>query len=145
MARNVEPIFIGLPLVGIATVYNESVVRAPADAATLGLLVDAGANGALIESISAVPLGNNALTVLRIFYQPEDGIPSLCLPEIVLPLINTASENAALQTIYLDLPKIVVGDVGTKALRLAPNARLWAGISNTVASGYNIIAVGGFY
>jgi hypothetical protein len=145
MARNTEPIFVDEPFITVVTVGDESVLRDPSSTGGMQKIVAAGSNGALIESLYAVALGNNALTVLRFYLVPLGGLPALCLPEVVLPLINNASSNNALVIQNVELPRAVIGDVGTRALRLPPSGELWCGLSNTVASGYNIVAMGGFY
>lgn len=144
-SRNTEPIFIDQPFVGVATLFDQAVNRSASATTGMKLLLTAGNNGALIESLYAVPLGNNADTLLRVYMQPEGSIPILCCPETLLPAINNASATQALIIQTVELPLLIVGDVGSRGLRVPPRASVWAGLSAVVASGYNVIAVGGFY
>lgn len=144
-SRNTEPIFIDQPFTTVVTVGEEATVRTPASTGGMQKLVSAGGNGALIESLYAIPLGNNGVTVLRFYLVPNGGLPALCLQEAALPIIVGANENTALIIQSIELPKVIIGDVGSRGLRIPPLGELWVGLSNTVATGYNVVASGGFY
>ena len=150
---NTEPIFKKEPLQAIVSLSNQVVPRnGTTDLNAALLLVQAGDNGAIIESMTAIPVavsGAVGTTVLRIYKRGANSNRlSLVLPEIQLPSIDAASVNdaTALVSIRIPLPDSIQGVLGTKALLLGAGESLYAALSQSVApNGYNVTAQGGFY
>lgn len=144
MAQNREPIFIDVPYTNVATVAAIPVGRSPSDISGMELLVSAGSDGALVESVKTVPLGSNAETVLRLFYVISEGAVPGLLTELKLEAVS-ANATTALPENTVQLPIVLVGDIGNRGLRMSPGSFLYAALSVAVDSGYNIVASGGYY
>jgi hypothetical protein len=150
---NTEPIFKKTPILGVATLSNQVVSRVGTSVLSNAvLLVQAGGQGAIIESIVAVPIaitGAIPTSVLRVFKKGvNSGSLTLCLPEIQLPSIEGTLVNdiTALVSVQVNLLPTIQGVLGTKALLLGAGEAIYVALSQSVApSGYNVIAQGGFY
>src|SRR5689334_18924973 len=66
MAANIDPIFVGTPNVGWATVVTANTTK-DLTAGTNYLVFTAGSNGSYIRHIRIRPAGTNVATVLRIW------------------------------------------------------------------------------
>ena len=150
---NTEPIFKKIPFKAIVSLSNQVIPRNGGDTTSPALLlVQAGENGLIVECIQAIPVatsGTIPTTVLRLLKKGANSNKlTLCLPEVQLVSINSASVNDAnaLVTVNVPLPDSIQGVLGTKALLLGPNESLYAALSQSVSpNGYNITAQGGFY
>jgi len=152
MAANTQPIFIGSVFTGIATLDSQVIPRGGTGIlpAAESLLVTAGSYGALIHSITAIPVadsGTIAACTLRIFRLASGSSDLiLCLPEVELPAIADTSSTVALPSKTVPLPDIIVGDIGTQGLLLGAGDSLYAGLSVALPNGgYNVVVQGGQY
>jgi hypothetical protein len=150
---NTEPIFKKIPFKAVVSLSNQVISRNGGDTTSSALLlVQAGENGLIIESIQAIPVATSGTvpnTVLRLLKKGANSNRlTLVLPEVQLVSIDSAAVNdaTALVTIDAPLPNSIQGVLGTKALLLGPNESLYAALSQSVSpNGYNITCQGGFY
>lgn len=144
MTANVNPIFLLTPDVSNngGTVIGGSLLTAANDytgvSANYVLEFTAGANGGYIERLRFKPLGTNIQTVARIFLNngstPGTASNNAFYDEITLPA-TTASTTAQTGP-SMDLQM---------NLRIPAAWRVYTGLTVTVASGWQCIAVGGQY
>lgn len=143
MPANTLPIFPATPKVSWGLVQTADATASKnhdGTAAGAVLLFTAGANGARIDEIKALPLGTNVASTLRIF-------------------INNGSTNttAANNTLYSDtsLPSTTISEIAgqnevivrqpndNRPIVLPPNYKLYATIGTTVAAGWEVTVQGG--
>ena len=143
MTANTQPIFIGEPLFWVKILTNQVVPEQPAAAlpATLGI---ANENGALIESITVLPVDGGSGTIH--FYGKASSADdySLLLP----PFEVTAAEpHVPLLPIITPVKQSSIGDAEKlTGLRLPPNFEIAVAVKAEVASGaLHVHAMGGHY
>lgn len=135
MTANLQPIYPALPKVGSGKVLAAN--TAVDGTGTLVSVFTAGANGAIVDSISIVHLGTNVVTVLRIFV--KDGVNYDLVYEKTIAT-NTISEVA--ESVFYD---ILFNGTDRKRLTLPPNAQLVACVGTVIAAGIQCTCFGGDY
>lgn len=144
MAANTSPIFPLTPNVGFGKVTTaDGTASKNHDGTSSGavLLFTAGINGARVDEISAVHLGSNVATALRIFINNGED-PTIAannsLYKEVTAAAATISEVAALTAIS-------ILSAANSALVLPPGYKLYAVVGTTIAAGLQVTVVGGDY
>jgi hypothetical protein len=142
MATNTNPIFIGTPFLWVNIAKSITCTR-DGTSGVPTLLGTAGTYGSFIETIYAVPLGDNVVSTLRLYASPsgQTGIYYL-LSETNLPVVTGSNNTTAQANITVTLPAIQPSGNG---IRLAPSMKLYCALGTPVASGYNIFVGGGDY
>lgn len=142
MAANTSPIFLAEPIMWVQTLSSQT--STAAGVGSLLTLGTAGAEGALIESLRAVPLGTNVASSLLIFIQKAGTGTNYLIQEVALASTTATSGATVPTTVSVTLPD-VIQPVGENALRLGATDVLKVALSTAVAAGYNIVAIGGQY
>lgn len=152
MAANVTQVFPLVPNVIGAGVASFSAAIATANTAkdgtgTVATIFTAGANGAVVKRVRAIPLGTNTASVLRLFinngstnatatnnaYWAQASLPS-----------TTNSEVAGIAPV--ELPNnATIADTTAFPLVLPAGYKLNVVIGTTVAAGWAVTAEGGDY
>lgn len=135
MPGNVQPIFPAAPKVGSGKVLTAN--TAVDGTGTLVPVFTAGANGAIVDSLSIVHLGTNVATVLRLFV--KDGTSYYLIFE------KTVAANTVSQTTESVQYDILFNGTDRKRLTLPPNAQLVACVGTTIAGGIQATCFGGDY
>lgn len=137
-----QPIFIQEPINVSVTLTNQTTTRSGGSISPVPF-VTAGPSGALIESISVLPLSNEAANVIRIFTEDDDGY-NLIL-ETSLAAVSGISDAAGQPRTTVGLLPLLFPTSST-GLRLAPNQVIHASLGVVVTgSGWKATAVGGQY
>ena len=144
MAANTTPIFPLTPNVGMGKVTTADGTAAKNhDGTSSGavLIFTAGPNGARVDEITALHLGTNVATALRIFIN-NGADPTVAanntLYKDVTAAANTISEVAGITPI-----SILVAS--QSALVLPAGYRLYAVVGTTIATGLQVTVIGGDY
>lgn len=147
MAANTQPIFLDTPILWTATLTSEVVNRSPGSAVPK-LLGTGGANGSLIETIRAYPLGDNVVSVIRVF----GGSGYTLLAEATLPVVTSSGNVSAIANypIEITLNKILSpascdANTPNRAFRLPAGYSLYVALGTAIASGVIVVAAGGNY
>lgn len=147
-----RPSFIGTPKGGewVITLTNQTATRSGTPPAAT-LLLTAGSNGAVVESIVCKPLGTNVDSVLLLFlYKPSTQtyhcFGSAALAATTAP--SAASDTGmAVVNVTSTLPPILfpaaATDTSKVGFRLAPGAKIYAALDTAVAAGWVVYANGG--
>lgn len=131
----VQPVFPATPKVGSGKVLTAN--AAVDGTGTLVPIFTAGANGAIVDSLSIVHLGTNVVTVLRVFV--KDGANYDLIFEKTVAA-NTVSQVA--ESVQYD---VLFNGTDRKRLTLPANAQLMACVGTTIASGIQCSCFGGDY
>lgn len=144
MAANVTPIFPLTPKVAFGTALTaDATASKNHDGTSSGavLIFTAGSNGARVDEITALHLGTNVATALRIFIN-NGADPTVAanntLYKDVTAEANTISEVAGITPI-----SILVAS--QSALVLPAGYRLYAVVGTTIATGLQVTVIGGDY
>jgi hypothetical protein len=144
MAANTTPIFPLVPNFNGGTVTTaDATASKNHDGTSSGAvcIFTAGANGARIDEIQALPLGTNVATALRIFINngsdPTTATNNFLYRDVTAAA-NTISEVAGITPI-----SILVAS--QSALVLPAGYRLYAVVGTTIATGLQVTVIGGDY
>jgi len=145
MAANTTPIFPLTPNVSWGTVLTaDGTATKNHDGTAAGavLLFTAGANGARVDEIRAVPLGTNTASALRIFI--NNGAANTTATNNTLHsdtslAATTISEIAGQSTVQVLKPD------DNKPIYLEGGYKLYACVGTTMAIGWHVTCVGGDY
>lgn len=141
-APNFQPIFIVEPINTSVLLTTQATTRA-GGSITPAEFVTAGASGALIETIYAIPLSNEVVNVLRLFVATDSGYDIIL--EHDLAVVTGIDNDAAVTRTEVTLPDILFPE-GAQGLRLAPGQVLYASLGVTASgSGWKVTAIGGQY
>lgn len=135
MPANTQPIFPLTPKVGSGKVLTANTTVD--GTGTLVTVFTAGANGAIVDSLSIVHLGTNVATVLRLFV--KDGA------NYDLVFEKTVAANTVSQTAESVQYDILFNGTDRKRLTLPANAQLVACVGTAIAAGVQVTAFGGDY
>lgn len=135
MPANTAPIFPLTPKVGSGKVLAAN--TAIDGTGTLITVFTAGANGAIIDSLSIVHLGTNVATVLRLFV--KDGVNYDLVYEKTVSA-NTLSQVA--ESVQYD---ILFNGTDRKRITLPANAQIVACVGTVIAAGVQVTCFGGDY
>lgn len=144
MAANTNPIFPLTPNVGFGKVTTaDGTALKNHDGTSEGavLIFTAGENGARVDEISAVHLGTNVATTLRIFINnggDQTNAANNSLYKEVTAAAATISETAALTAISILAAT-------ASALVLPAGYKLYAVVGTTIAAGLQVNIIGGDY
>lgn len=151
MPINTKPVLIKDPILWTANLTNQVVNRSPGSSVPI-LLGTAGANGSLIESVSAFALGDNVASTLRVFLKTTSNSNYTPILEKSLTAVSGSGNTASITgyPIEMDLVKVltpIATDASTphKALRLPAGYSLYVALGTAIASGIIIVATGGDY
>lgn len=97
------------------------------DATNAVLLLTAGANGALLQSLDAIPRATVTASMLQL-YSSTDGGTTLILVKSVLMAAHTVAVTTA-------IPSTDFGYTESAPLRLAPNEKLYVATAVALAGG----------
>jgi hypothetical protein len=145
---NTEPIFGKVPFLGVATLTTEVLGR---NGGVSGgkELVTAGTWGAVIEGLAVIPVadsGSIAAVLIRVFWKAATSDVLNFIMEVPCPAIASVTALEALSEIQITLPEAIVGDVGTRALRIGAGDSLYVALGTALAGGaYNVRCQGLFY
>lgn len=130
-----QPIFPAIPKVGSGKVLAAN--TAVDGTGTLVTVFTAGANGAIVDSLTIYHLGTNVATVLRVF--AKDGVTYSLIYE------ETIAANTVSQTAKSVPYEALFNGTDRKRLTLPPNAQLVACVGTSLAAGVQVTAFGGDY
>ncbi|MEG0133564.1 MAG: hypothetical protein RR851_15130 [Clostridium sp.] len=144
MPANIMPIFPNKPVIQWGTVLTADAIASKNHDGTTGNAVcifTAGVNGSRIDEISALSLGTNVATVLRIFI--NNG--SVNTVAINNSLYKEITITAATISELIGLTSKTIIDKDSSALVLPPNYKIYAAVGTTVAAGIQVTVIGGDY
>ncbi len=144
MPANTAPVFPIVPKVSwgkVLTADATAVKNHDGTTANAVLVFTAGANGARIEEIKALPLGTNAATVLRIFINNGQD-PTVATNNALYEEITCPSTSI---TETMQQSELILINKDSSALILPPGYRLYAAVGTTVATGLQVTVIGGDY
>lgn len=147
MAANTQPIYPKKPI-------TKSVLLSPGtELNQLGaggkhVLYKASKDGALIDFIQLIAIGNNPSCMIRFFLKNQNDISVpdpgyLILEQILNTTAGTPTAPGGITV--LELPSMLPHDGKIKALRLAPDDCLTVGFSVPLVSGFALYLQGGEY
>jgi hypothetical protein len=128
IAQNIDAVQPNVGRIGSAAFTTGNTTKTGVSATNL---LTAGANGSKVDSVSALPLGTNVPSVLRVFY--NTGAAKFLLAEASLPetmLTEIAQQNPVVIQLNLMLPS---------------GHSIEATIGTTVAAGWQVTCRGGDY
>lgn len=135
MALNTNPIFGGTPIIGWDAAMTTANTSKDGTSGTTYTVFTAGADGAFLEKLVFQPIGNNVVSLARLFINNGGSTGTLLnntlYDQINLPVISGFSEAAAFQPVERLLN-----------LRLPPNYVVFLTLATAVASGWRVTAVG---
>lgn len=140
MAGNVEPIFPGIPNVGYGKVLTANTNLD--GTGTVVTLFTAGANGAIVDSLTVAHLGTNIATVLRLFIKDGSNY-TLFFEETIAA--NTISQIA--KSVYYNyvFDPMLGSAPNNKRIILEPGQLIVASVGTTIAAGLQLTILGGDY
>jgi hypothetical protein len=143
MGANTQPIFILNPwnkdiLLSTQTLSRDGGTGTPAT------LLTAGSNGSLVETVYAIPMGNEPANVIRLFLAGATAGYDL-IREVTVPLTSGASNTAAVAVTAFTLPPLIAPASST-GLRIGAGLVLFAALGTAAtAGGFRLVAQGGDY
>jgi hypothetical protein len=144
MAANTTPIFPLTPKVSWNVAITADATASKnhdGTSATAVLLFTAGANGARVDEITAMHLGTNVATALRVFINNGSDPTTATnnsLYKDVTAAANTISEVAG-------ITPISILAASNSSLVLPAGYRLYATVGTTIATGLAVTVIGGDY
>jgi hypothetical protein len=135
MTSNKEPIFIASPIHNTLTLTTEVTATRDPGSATLPTLAEGGDNGAIVTSLSVLPISTGGLGVSLRLYLLK---PGEAKGTIVLELAVSTGATATAAT----LPTI---DASRTGIFVPPDATLQAALSTEISGGVTVSAQGGTY
>lgn len=144
MAANTTPIYPHTPNFSggkVLTADGTASKNHDGTSASAVLLFTAGADGARVDEITALHLGTNIATALRIFV--NNGSAATTATNNFLYKDVTAAANAISEVAGITPISILSAD--TSALILPAGYKLYATVGTTIATGLQVNVVGGDY
>lgn len=142
MAANTQPIFMLTPRLESVLISTQTLTRDGGTGTPASLLV-AGSNGSLIETVYAIPMGNEPANVIRLFLAGSPGYK--LIREVTVP-VTTGSSNTAAQTATAFVLPTILNPTGTTGLRVPAGATIYVALGTAAtAGGFEINLQGGDY
>lgn len=129
MAVNTAPVFPKTPMATVGTVLSAANTTKDGTAGTVPLLFQAGADGARLDFIKAVPIGTNVKTVLRLFLNNN--------LNPTVPTNNSLIKEYALPSTTLDEDDAMAPEIDIPLnLNIPPNYRVYGVLATAAAAGW---------
>lgn len=141
---NKQPIYPGIPFLQANRLTSQT---APRDGASgsYETIHTAGANGALIQSVTVVPLGDNVQTVLRLYITLSGTSTNLLVLEQTVATTASSVETAEQPEVSINLLPLLPANSNNRGILLPALATLRCSLGTAVAAGVHVITQGGDY
>lgn len=97
------------------------------------LLCTAGADGAILTGLSAIPRATVTATALWLWTSPDGGTTKNLIASALMPAYTLAATTENSRTVFKNVDGNVISEINP--LRLAANEKLYVGIGVTLTAG----------